>query len=102
MSSEENDLTTPTDKTTINQKREINEKATLAGIRERQERLSQIKERRKAENNNKLNTGLQVLYNSLKIQNQYLLEEIEEVFKMNLPFNCDLKPEFIKPHFGFH
>jgi hypothetical protein len=100
MSDDDTSITSAVEVTStakVSPKREINEKATLAGIRERQERLSQIKERRKIENNHKLSTGLQVLYNSLKNQNQYLLEEIEEVFKMNLPYNCDLKPEFVKP-----
>ena len=95
--SDNSDDTSTVNKTAISEKREINEKATLAAIRERQERLSQIKERRKVESNNKMSTGLQLLYNSLKSQNHYLLEEIQEVFKTNLPFNCDLKPDLIKP-----
>jgi hypothetical protein len=82
-------------------KREINPKATLMAIKERQERLSQIKEKKMKdkdiEENAKLFTGLKLLYNIMKRQNKYLLNDVNTVFKEQLPFNCDLQSEFIKP-----
>jgi hypothetical protein len=78
-------------------KKEINEKATMVGIRERQERLSQIKEKRKNLQNNKLSLGIQLLYNTLKEQNIKLLANLKEAFETNLPYNCDLTIDYIKP-----
>ena len=80
-------------------KREINQKATLMAIKERQERLSQIKEKKMKElqENSKLSSGIQLLYDSMKLQNKKLLIDVGVVFKDNLPFNCDLQKDFIKP-----
>jgi hypothetical protein len=79
-------------------KREFNEKGTLTAMIKRQQRLSQIKERmEKKQNNNKISSGLIILYSTLKNQNQLLLDDIKDTFNDNLPYNCDLKPEYIKP-----
>jgi hypothetical protein len=81
------------------QKHEINMKATLSAIKERQERLSQIKEKKdlKKKQEEKMSTGVQLLYDVMKKQNRKLLSEIGSVFKTNLPFNCDLEKDYIKP-----
>jgi hypothetical protein len=79
-------------------KREFNEKGTLTAMIERQKRLSQIKERmEKKQNKNQISSGLTILYSTLKNQNQLLLDDLKETFNTNLPYNCDLKPEYIKP-----
>jgi hypothetical protein len=80
-------------------KHEINMKATLSAIKERQERLSQIKEKKdsKMKQDSKMSIGIQLLYDVMKKQNGKLLNEIGIVFKTNLPFNCDLEKEYIKP-----
>ncbi len=78
----------------------INVKATLFAIRERQEKLEKIKEKNKqliANINNNLLIGTPLIYNIMKKQNQKLLDDVEKVFKTKLPFNSDLKKEFIKP-----
>lgn len=80
------------------QTKEFNEKGTLTAIIERQKRLSQIKERmEKKQNNNKISTGLEIIYHTLKKQNQLLLDDIKDTFNVHLPYNCDLKPDYIKP-----
>lgn len=80
-------------------KHEINMKATLSAIKERQERLSQIKEKKdsKMKQESKMATGVQLLYDVMKKQNGKLLNEIGVVFNTNLPFNCDLEKEYVKP-----
>ncbi len=78
----------------------INVKATLFAIRERQEKLEKIKEKNKqftANINNNLLIGTPLIYNIMKKQNQKLLDDVEKVFQSKLPFNSDLKKEFIKP-----
>jgi hypothetical protein len=78
----------------------INVKATLSAIRERQEKLEKIKEKNKqftANINNNLLIGTPLIYNIMKKQNQKLLDDVEKVFQSKLPFNSDLKKEFIKP-----
>jgi hypothetical protein len=80
--------------------KEINIKATLVGVRERQERLNKIREQKKIENenvNNNITIGVPLLYNIMKKQNAKLLEDINEAFKTKLSFNTNLKTEFIKP-----
>jgi hypothetical protein len=80
--------------------KEINIKATLIGVRERQERLDKIREQKKLENENMHNSitiGVPLLYNIMKKQNTKLLDEITEAFKTKLSFNTDLKKEFVKP-----
>jgi hypothetical protein len=80
------------------QTKEFNEKGTLSAMIERQKRISQIKERmEKKQNNNTISSGLKILYSTLKNQNQLLLDDIVETFSVNLPYNCDLKPNYIKP-----
>ena len=82
-------------------KHEINMKATLSAIKERQERLSKIKEKKdlkmKLKQDAKMSTGIQLLYDVMKKQNSKVLNEIGIVFKTNLPFNCDLEKEYVKP-----
>jgi hypothetical protein len=79
-------------------KKEFNEKGTLSAMIERQQRLSKIKERKhKINENQTVFTGIQLLYYTLKNQNNLLLDDLQEVFSSNLPYNCDLKPNFIKP-----
>jgi hypothetical protein len=78
----------------------INVKATLFAIRERQEKLEKIKEKNKqftANINNNLLIVTPLIYNIMKKQNQKLLDDVEKVFQSKLPFNSDLKKEFIKP-----
>jgi hypothetical protein len=81
-------------------KKEINIKATLIGIRERQERIQKIKankEKQLQEENNKNAFGVELLYNVMKKQNQKVLEDLNEIYKTKLPSNTDLQTEFIKP-----
>ena len=64
----------------------------------RQERLHQIKEQnKKKQDNNKISTGIQLLYGTLKNQNKLLLNDLKETFDAHLPYNCDLQNDFIKP-----
>ncbi len=78
--------------------KEINIKATLIGIRERQERLYKIREKKKnEENHNNIMIGVPLLYNIIKNQNIKLLDDMNIAFKDKLSFNTDLKKEFIKP-----
>ena len=52
----------------MSEKRDINMKATLSAVKERQERLSQIKEKnmKKSSQDTKIATGIQLLYNIMK------------------------------------
>jgi hypothetical protein len=78
--------------------KEINIKATLIGVRERQERLYKIREKKKSEENyNNITIGVPLLYNIMKNQNIKLLDDMNLAFKDKLSFNTDLKKEFIKP-----
>ncbi len=81
------------------EQRDINMKATLSAVKERQERLSQIKEKnmKKLNQDAKISTGIQLLYNVMKHENIKILMDVNDVFKTNLPFNCDLQKEYIKP-----
>ena len=80
--------------------KKINIKATLIGVRERQEKIEQIKKNKEIKNENdknKIVIGVELLYNIMKKQNQMMLDELNETFKNVLPFNCDLQKEFVKP-----
>lgn len=80
-------------------KKSVNQKATLDGIIERQQKITQIKEKQKKKANEKLSGGMYLLYNTLKLQNTKLLKEVQEQFEENLPFECDLENNFIKPSY---
>jgi hypothetical protein len=80
-------------------KKPVNHKATLDGIIERQKKVSQIKEIHKKKINEKLSGGMYLLYNTFKLQNTKLLKEVQEQFEENLPFECDLESDFIKPSY---
>ena len=80
-------------------KKPVNQKATLDGIIERQKKVSQIKEIHKKKINEKLSGGMYLLYNTLKLQNTKLLKEVQEQFEENLPFECNLENDFIKPSY---
>jgi hypothetical protein len=80
------------------EKREINKKATLAAVLERQKRLEKIKEKtKKNEMSLQMMNGIELLFNIMKIQNIKVLEDVKHEFKSNLPFNIDMEAEFIKP-----
>ncbi len=80
------------------EKREINKKATLAAVLERQKRLEKIKEKtKKKEKSLQMMNGVELLFNIMKIQNIKVLEDVKHEFKSNLPFNIDMETEFIKP-----
>jgi hypothetical protein len=81
-----------------NQKREINKKATLAAVLERQKRLEKIKEKtQKKEKSLQMMNGIELLFNVIKTQNIKILEDVRHEFKSSLPFNIDMETEFIKP-----
>jgi hypothetical protein len=80
-------------------KKPVNQKATLDGIIERQQKIKQIKEKQKKKANEKLSGGMYLLYNTLKLQNTKLLKDVQEQFEENLPFECDLESDFIKPSY---
>ena len=80
-------------------KKPVNPKATLDGIIERQQKIKQIKEKQKKKANEKLSGGMYLLYNTFKLQNTKLLKEVQEQFEENLPFECDLESDFIKPSY---
>ncbi len=81
-----------------NKKREINKKATLAAILERQKRLEKIKEKSKQkQKSHVLMNGIELLFNVIKLQNTKVLEDVKNEFKSCLPFNIDMEAEFIKP-----
>jgi len=80
--------------------KEINIKATLIGIRERQEKIQKIKANRQKEveiENDSPLIGIELIYNIMKKQNQKLLVGLDKSFKSKLSFNTDLQAEFIKP-----
>ena len=80
-------------------KKQVNQKATLDGIIERQQKIKQLKEKHKKKVNEKLSGGMYLLYNIMKQQNTKLLKEVQEQFEDNLPFECDLEIDFIKPSY---
>ena len=61
--------------------------------------IKQIKEKQKKKANEKLSGGMYLLYNTLKLQNTKLLKDVQEQFEENLPFECDLESDFIKPSY---
>ena len=80
-------------------KKPVNQKATLDGIIERQLKIKQLKEKHKKKVNEKLSGGMYLLYNIMKQQNTKLLKEVQEQFEDNLPFECNLEIDFIKPSY---
>lgn len=80
-------------------KKPVNQKATLDGIIERQQKIKQLKEKHKKKANEKLSGGIYLLYNIMKKQNTKLLKEVQEEFEENLPFECNLENDFIKPSY---
>jgi hypothetical protein len=85
-------------KSSSNQKREINKKATLEAILERQKRLEKINEKKqKKEKSLQMKNGIELLFNIMKTQNIKILEDVRHEFKSCLPFNIDMETEFIKP-----
>lgn len=80
-------------------KKLVNKKATLDGIIERQQKIKQLKEKHKKKANEKLSGGMYLLYNIMKQQNTKLLKEVQEQFEDNLPFECDLESDFMKPSY---
>jgi hypothetical protein len=81
-------------------KKQINIKATLIGVRERMEKLEKLKalkEQKLQIENDKPLTEIELIYNITKKQNQKLLDELDREFKYKLSFNTDLQKEFIKP-----
>ena len=80
-------------------KKKVNQKATLDGIIERQQKIKQLKEKHKKKVNEKLSGGIYLLYNIMKQQNTKLLKEVQEQFEDNLPFECDLESDFMKPSY---
>lgn len=79
--------------------KEINIKATLIGVRERQERLYKIREKKKSEENyNNITIGVPLLYNIMKNQNIKLLDDMNLAFKDKLSFNTDLKKNLLNHH----
>ncbi len=84
----------------MNKDKKINIKATLIGIRERQEKIEKIKKEKELKSQNEKNKilfGVELLYNIMKKQNYEVLGELNETFKSNLPFNTNLQSEFVKP-----
>ena len=82
------------------EKKPINIKATLIGVRERIEKIEKlkaIKEQKLQTENDKLFIDIELVYNITKKQNQKLLIDLDRDFKSKLPFNTDLEKEFIKP-----
>ncbi len=80
------------------QPKKINENRTLSAMIDKQKRLSHIKERyQKKQMNSSASTGIQLLYGTLKNQNQLLLNDITEAFQIDVPSNSNLTSEFIKP-----
>ena len=80
-------------------KKPVNQKATLDGIIERQQKIKQLKEKHKKKVNEKLSGGMYLLYNIMKQQNTKLLKEVQDEFEENLPFECNLENDFIKPSY---
>ena len=82
------------------EKKPINIKATLIGVRERREKIEKlkaIKEQKLQTENDKPFIDIELVYNITKKQNQKLLVDLDRDFKSKLPFNNDLEKEFIKP-----
>jgi hypothetical protein len=94
LTSKRNTSTTPT----FENKKEINQKATLAAVLERQKRLEKIKEKSKKKTKSLvMSSGIELLFNVMKLQNIKVLEDVRHEFKSSLPFNIDMEAEFIKP-----
>jgi hypothetical protein len=82
------------------EKKPINIKATLIGVRERREKIEKLKalkEQKLQTENDKPLIDIELVYNITKKQNQKLLVDLDRDFKSKLPFNTDLEKEFIKP-----